>query len=198
MSSLTAGGVRRRSADQWRHSVAAPGVRLARQWHYMEVCWVTIAQAHLSNLKGMLEYPTSRFPPLQRSSSDSTTFDPLRASSFSPFLSLSLSIIPYTLSPSRSIAFCVVSILVRLFPIFPSSSSTSYFFFPLLLSWKIFSSPILWILRVISLSISYSFLRAVSLADFCCYFVPLGPILPYDEIPLCFHSTLQFLSYKYC
>lgn len=41
-------------------------------------------------------------------------------------LSLFLSIVPYTLSPSRSIAFCVVSTLVRLFPIF----SRSFFYFP--------------------------------------------------------------------
>lgn len=127
----------------------------------MEVCWVTIAQAHLSNLRGMLKYPTSRFPPLQRSSSDSTTFDPLRAFSFSPFLSSSLSlflsIIPYTLSPSRSIAFCVVSILVRLSPIFPSS------IFPFLLWWKIFSSPLsARVLRVISLDFVFVSSRRLS------------------------------------
>lgn len=137
----------------------------------MEVCWVTIAQAHLSNLRGMLKYPTSRFPPLQRSSSDSTTFDPLRAFSFSPFLSSSLSLSLYHTLYAFTVS--VDRVLRR----FHSCSSLfpRFFLLPFSLSFsgeKFFHLHCLHESCASSLSVSYSFLCAVSLADFFCYFVP--------------------------
>lgn len=111
--------------------------RLASDWLDGDITWkcVTIAQARHSNLKGDARISSlPRFPPF---TTEFLRFHHLRSSSLFLLLSIPLSIVPYTLSPSRSIAFCVVSTLVRLSPILPLS------IFLFLLSSNIFPSRFL-------------------------------------------------------
>lgn len=147
-------------------------------------CWVTIAQAHHSNLRGMLEYPPSRFPPLHRRF---LRFHHLR--SFPRFLLLSGSSLYrtlYTFSPSRSIAFCVVSTLVRLSPIFFSRLFSIFLF---LLPWKIFPSRFL---AKVPLDFAF-FSSRLSLADPFLPFHSFLNVLLRAEMPLPLHLHLTII-----
>jgi len=179
--------VRRQSADQWRHSVAAPGVRLARRWHYMDVYWrVTIAQAHHSNLRRMLDCPPSRSLFQQNGSTDPTVFDPPRVFSVSLASSCRRSL---HLSQLRSASFSSLFLFSRfsqLPPAYPLLSRSFLFPYPT----KNFSFPATRTNGVPSPSISHSLLYTPSLSRIrFCHFIPYLPFYPASSIPT---SSLPF------
>lgn len=112
-------------------------------------------------------------------------------------LPLSLRRVVSTLSPSRSIAFCVVFTLVSLFPIFPTVSppapARSLTLFPLSPRWKFFRLGCTHEWCAVSHDFALASPRAVSFADPFPPLRPLPPLLPRATrcpLPLHFHLTI--------
>ena len=153
----------------------------------MDVYWrVTIAQAHHSNLRRMLDCPPSRSLFQQNGSTDPTVFDPPRVFSVSLASSCRRSL---HLSQLRSASFSSLFLFSRfsqLPPAYPLLSRSFLFPYPT----KNFSFPATRTNGVPSPSISHSLLYTPSLSRIrFCHFIPYLPFYPASSIPT---SSLPF------